>query len=160
MSVSKNQTPPSPGTSDALLIEIWKQISDDLRHRETLYMQIIVCVFLFLGAFGAIVYHVAQFKGWMWIIGSISLIAACVYVHILGKGQESGHEAVLQIQRDFAVSDEVKEQLDTLMKGRRPRFSRPRVRILFSVLGILLWAYIGATAVLGLDVFSILKAIL
>ena len=160
MGVSENQTPPSPQTSDTLLVEIWKQLNDELRHRDTMFMQILVCVFLFLSAFAAVIYYIPQGRWWIWSLGFVCLIAACFYVRMIGKGQKKCYEAALQVQRNFTCPNDIKERLTQLMNERRPRFSTRPVQVFFSVLGILLWVYIGFTTVFGSYIISILKAIL
>ena len=72
---------------DPGLVEIWKQLNDEMRHRDSLFMQVIVSIFLFLGAFGAIIYYVPELKLWMWILGFVALVVACIYVRMLGKAQ-------------------------------------------------------------------------
>lgn len=105
--------------------------------------------FLFLGAFGAIMYYFPGLKWWIWILGCVALIVACIYVRMIGKGQKRCYEAALEIQRNFTLPEGVDKKLKQFMDERKPRFSSLQAQISFSVLLMLFWIYVGLVEVFG-----------
>jgi len=134
---------------DLHLVEIWKQLNDEMCHRDTMFMQVIVCIFLFLGAFSAIMHYSPELKWWIWILGFVGLIVACIYAMMVGKGQKRCYEAALEIQRNFTLPEGVDKKLKQLMDERKPRISSLQAQIPLSVLLLAFWIYMGLVEVFG-----------
>jgi hypothetical protein len=134
---------------DSNLVEIWKQLNDEMRHRDTMFTQLVVSLFVFLGAAGAIMYYLPDLKLWVWISGLIVLIAGWIYVWMIGKGQKRCYEAALEVQRSFGLPDDsaIARKLQLLMDARTLRFSSLQAQIILSPITIALWIYLGHVAV-------------
>lgn len=126
------------GTAPALT-DIWGQLNDEMRHRETMYLQLIVSMFVFLGAAGALISYVEALKLWVWASGVAVIIAGWVHVWFIASGQKKCHEAALEVQRSFLLPDDIGERLGQLMHEKRQRFSSRPARVVLIVLTSVLW---------------------
>lgn len=129
--------------TDPVLIGIWEQLNEDMRHRENLYMQLIVALFLFMGAAGALITYNPTLRWWVWGSGVAILVAGWVYVGLIARGQRTSRESALGVQRSFRVSGEIAESLERFMRGRKQTFSSLPGRIIWMAVTGGLWIYLG-----------------
>jgi hypothetical protein len=129
------------------LIHIWGQLNEDMRHRETIYTQLIVSMFVFVGAAGALIRYIPALRWWVWWSGVAIVIAGWVYVSLIARGQGRSHEAALVVQRRFRLADDIAESLDHYMHERRQRFSSWQARIPLIAVTVGMWIYLGVVVV-------------
>jgi hypothetical protein len=132
---------------DSNLVEIWKQLNDEMRHRDTMFTQLVVSLFVFLGAAGALMYYIPSLRLWVWISGFFVLIAGWIYVWMIAKGQKICYEAALEVQRGFQLSEDIARKLKRLMDERKQRFSSLEAQIILAILTIGLWTCMGLIVV-------------
>lgn len=129
--------------TDPVLICFWEQLNEDMRHRENLYMQLIVALFLFMAAAGALITYNPDLKWWVWGSGVAILIAGWVYVGFIARGQTTSRESALGVQCSFRVPGEIAESLERFVRGRNQRFSSLPGRIVWMAVTLGLWMWLG-----------------
>ena len=125
------------------LVEVWKDLNQELRHRDTMYMQLFVCTLLFLGAFGALLIHFRELKLLIWLVSGAALIVVWVYSRMVMKGREKCYEATREVERSMKLPQCVLCKLKAATGEKKPRLSVGPGQLLYWVPLVVLWIGLG-----------------
>ena len=143
--MSQSQVPntQSANQDEPPLVEVWKDLNHELRHRDTMYMQLFVCTLLFLAAFGALLYYFEELRLLLWVVSGAALIVVLVYSRMVMEGRKKCYEAIREVERGMRLPECIRCKLELAMSEKRPRLSVGPGQLLYWTPLIVLWIGLG-----------------